>query len=259
MNVLYAIHEYNPDCHLIKLGTMGEYGTPNIDIEEGWLEIEHKGRTDRMLYPKKPGSFYHLTKVHDSHNIEFACRSWGIRATDLNQGVVYGINIEENDIDPVIYNRFDYDGIYGTVLNRFIIQAANNLPMSVYGKGGQTRGFINIEDTVRCIDIAARNPAERGEFRVHNQMTEQFSVLDLAQKVQKVAKEFGHEGVIEHVENPRVEQEEHYFNAVCTNLQEMGLKPHYLDDKVIGKVFELALQNRDRLKENNVMNSPSWR
>lgn len=260
LNVLYAIKEFNPDCHLIKLGTMGEYGTPNIDIEEGYLEIEHKGRKDTFLYPKRPGSFYHLTKVHDTNNIYFAVRSWKIRATDLNQGVVYGVNTKETKIDPILANRFDYDGIYGTVLNRFIIQAANGLPMSVYGEGGQTRGFINIEDTVRCIELAALNPADKGELRIYNQMTEQFSVLDLANKVKEVAKEyFDIEAEIQHVENPRVEQEQHYFNAVITKLKDLGLDSHLLTKEVIKDIFQLAMDNSDRIKENNVMNSPSWR
>ncbi|WP_300409365.1 NAD-dependent epimerase/dehydratase family protein [Lagierella sp.] len=260
LNVLYAIKEFNPDCHLIKLGTMGEYGTPNIDIEEGYLEVEHKGRKETFLYPKSPGSFYHLTKVHDTNNIYFAVRSWGIRATDLNQGVVYGVNTKETKMDPVLVNRFDYDGIYGTVMNRFIIQTASGLPMSVYGKGGQTRGFINIEDTVRCIELAAQNPPERGDFKIYNQMTEQFSVLELAEKVNEVAKKyFGLDGKIEHMENPRVEKEEHYFNAVITKLKDLGLEAHLLTDEVIKDIMELAIDNADRVKPNNVMNSPSWR
>lgn len=259
LNVLYAIKDFAPDCHLIKLGTMGEYGTPNIVIEEGWIDINHKGRTDRMLFPKKAGSYYHLTKVHDSHNIEFACRAWGIRATDLNQGVVYGVNTEETKMDPVLYNRFDYDGVYGTVLNRFIVQAANNLPMSVYGKGGQSRGFINIEDTVRCIELAALNPADRGEFKVYNQITESFSVLELAQMVERISKEMDLDPVIEHMENPRVEQEEHFFEAVHTQLEDLGLDPHLLTDDVIRENIELALDNKSRLKEAVVMNSPSWK
>lgn len=260
LNVLYAIKDFAPDCHLIKLGTMGEYGTPNIEVEEGWLEVEHKGRKDRVLFPKKPGSYYHLTKVHDSHNIEFACRTWGIRATDLNQGVVYGVNTAETAMDPVLHNRFDYDGIYGTVLNRFIVQAANDLPLSVYGKGGQTRGFIHIEDTVRCIEIAALNPAERGEFKVYNQITETFSVLELAEMVEKAAQDhFDINAKVEHVDNPRVEAEEHYFSAVYTALQELGLEPHLLTDKVIADILQLAIDNKDRLKDNNVMNSPSWK
>lgn len=260
LNVLYAIKEFNPDCHLIKLGTMGEYGTPNIDIEEGYLEIEHKGRKDTFLYPKSPGSFYHLTKVHDSNNIYFAVRSWGIRATDLNQGVVYGVNTKETSMDPVLYNRFDYDGIYGTVFNRFIIQASLGLPMSVYGKGGQTRGFINIEDTVRCIELAALNPADRGELKIYNQMTEQFSVLELAEKVKAVSeKYFDKEAEISHIENPRVEKEEHYFNAVTTKLIDLGLEPHLLTDDVIADIYRLALENPERVKEENVNNSPSWK
>ncbi|MDO5302144.1 MAG: NAD-dependent epimerase/dehydratase family protein [Tissierellia bacterium] len=260
LNVLYAMKEFAPDCHLIKLGTMGEYGTPNIEIEEGYLEVEHKGRKDTFLFPKRPGSFYHLTKVHDTNNIFFAVNTWGLRATDLNQGVVYGVDIDLNEKDPALVNRFDYDGVYGTVLNRFIIQAAVGLPLSVYGKGGQTRGFINIEDTVRCIELAAKNPADRGELRIYNQITEDFSVLELAERVQKVGKErFGLDVEINHVENPRVEKEEHYFSTVKTKLKDLGLEEHLLTDEVIEKIFKLALDNKDRLKKDLVMNSPSWK
>ena len=260
INVLYAIKDFNPDCHLVKLGTMGEYGTPNIDIEEGYLEIEYKGGSEKFLYPKRAGSFYHLTKVHDTNNIDFAVRAWGIRATDLNQGVVYAINTKDTKMDPILANRFDYDGIYGTVLNRFIVQAAKGIPMSVYGKGGQTRGFINIEDTVRCIELAALNPPERGEFKIYNQITEQFSVMDLAKKVQEVAKKyFEIETEIEQIENPRVEKEEHYYNAICTELRDLGLEPHFLTEEVIKDILELAIEHMDRVVEENVMNSPSWR
>src|ERR1700754_1192222 len=183
LNLLYASAETNPDIHLIKLGTMGEYGYPNIDIEEGWLEITHNGRTDRMLYPKRPGSFYHLSKVHDSHNIEFTCRIWGLRATDLNQGIVYGQQTEETVLDDRLATRFDYDAVFGTVLNRMVIQAVLGHPLTVYGGGGQTRGIIDIRDTVRCIQLACENPAERGEFRVFNQMTEAMSVKEIAETV----------------------------------------------------------------------------
>lgn len=162
LNVLFAIAEVDRDIHLVKLGTMGEYGTPNIDIEEGWLEVSHKGRTDRMLFPKKPGSFYHLSKVHDSHNIEFACRIWGLRATDLNQGVVYGQQTDQTAGDERLATRFDYDAIFGTVLNRFVIQAVLGHPLTVYGTGGQTRGLIDIRDTVECIRLACENPADAG-------------------------------------------------------------------------------------------------
>ncbi len=260
LNVLYAIKEFNPDCHLIKLGTMGEYGTPNIDIEEGYIEIEHKGRKDKFLYPKRAGSFYHLTKVHDTNNIEFAVRSWGIRATDLNQGVVYGVNTKETSMDSILANRFDYDGVYGTVMNRFIVQAGKGLPLSVYGKGGQTRGFINIEDTVRCIELAALNPPESGEFKIYNQITEQFSVLELANIVKEVSKKyFDIDAEIEHMENPRVEKEEHYYNAVYTELKDLGLESHLLTEEVVKDILQLAIDNKERVKEDVVMNSPSWR
>jgi UDP-sulfoquinovose synthase len=226
LNVLWAIKDHAPDCHLVKLGTMGEYGQPNIDIEEGWIEIEHKGRKDRLPFPKAPGSFYHLTKVHDSDNIMFACRIWGIRATDLNQGVVYGLETDETRLDPRLVNRFDYDAVFGTALNRFLIQAAIGHDLTVYGNGSQTRGYLDIQDTVRCIEIACENPADRGEFRVYNQFTEQFSVKELAEKVAKVGADLGLDVKIAPTENPRVEKYDHYYNAVNTNLLDLGLEPH---------------------------------
>lgn len=259
LNILYAIKEVAPDCHLIKLGTMGEYGTPNIDIEEGYIRIRHKGREDVLPYPKQAGSFYHLSKVHDSHNIHFACRTWGIRATDLNQGVVYGVNTEQTARDPVLVNRFDYDEVFGTALNRFIVQAAIGHPLTVYGQGGQTRGFIDIKDTVRCIELAALHPADRGEFRVFNQFTEQFSVLQLAQRVQKVAQKMGLTAEIRHVDNPRVEKEQHYYNAVHTKLIELGLVPHLLTDERIEETLTLAMENRERIIRDVIMPTVTWK
>ncbi|QTM99584.1 NAD-dependent epimerase/dehydratase family protein [Sediminibacillus dalangtanensis] len=259
LNVLYAIREFAPECHLIKLGTMGEYGTPNIDIEEGYLEIEHNGRKDKLPYPKQPGSFYHLSKVHDSHNIMFACKIWGIRATDLNQGVVYGLHTEETEMDPVLANRLDYDGVYGTALNRFIIQAATGHDLTVYGTGGQTRAFLNIKDTVRCVEIAAEHPADKGEFRVFNQFTEYFSVQDLAEKVQKVAGETGLKTEVSHIDNPRVELEQHYYHAVNTKLRDLGLEPNLLTDEVIKGILTAALEHKDRVIKENVLPSISWK
>src|SRR5271170_5078939 len=183
LNVLFAIREFKPDCHLIKLGTMGEYGTPNIDIEEGYLQIEHNGRTDLLPFPKQPGSFYHLSKVHDSHNMMFACKIWGLRATDLNQGVVYGTVTQETSLHESLINRLDYDEVFGTVLNRFCVQAVTGHPLTVYGSGGQTRGVLNILDTLACVALAVDHPAERGEFRVFNQFTESFSVAQMADMV----------------------------------------------------------------------------
>ncbi|NIK12486.1 NAD-dependent epimerase/dehydratase family protein [Alkalibacillus almallahensis] len=259
LNVLYGIREIVPDCHLIKLGTMGEYGTPNIPIEEGYIEVEHKGRKDTLPYPKQPGSFYHLSKVHDSHNITFACKIWGIRATDLNQGIVYGLETDETLMDPVLTNRLDYDGVYGTALNRFIIQATVGEDITVYGSGGQTRAFLNIRDTVRCIEIAAENPADRGEFRVFNQFTEYFSVQELAEKVQKVAKEEGLDTNITHLDNPRIEAEDHFYHAVNTKLQDLGLEPYLLDEDVIREILHAVVAHKDRVIKDNILPTVTWK
>lgn len=233
LNALFALRRHCPNAHLVKLGTMGEYGTPNIDIEEGYLTVTHNGRTDTVLYPKKPHSFYHLSKVHDSNNIAFACRIWGVRATDLNQGVVYGLDTEQTLLDDELATSFHYDHVFGTVLNRFVVQAVMGQPLSVYGKGGQTRGFLNIRDTIQCVELAARNPADLGEFRVFNQFTEQFSITDLANLVQEVGSKHGLDVTVENVENPRVEQESHYYNAKHSKFADMGLQPHLLTDEVI--------------------------
>lgn len=259
LNLLYAIKEHNPECHLVKLGTMGEYGTPNIDIEEGYITIEHNGRKDTLPYPKQPGSFYHLSKVHDSHNIQFACRAWGLRATDLNQGVVYGVLTEETGTDELLINRLDYDGVFGTALNRFCIQAAIGHPLTVYGTGGQTRGFLDIRDTVRCIELAISNPAEAGKMRVFNQFTELFSIRDLALMVQKASQTLGIKIEIQNIDNPRVELEEHYFNAKNTNLLDLGLQPHFLSEALIDSLLNFAVRYRDRVDEKQILPKVKWR
>ncbi|OKH41979.1 NAD-dependent dehydratase [Calothrix sp. HK-06] len=258
LNLLYAMKEDFPDCHLVKLGTMGEYGTPNIDIEEGYITIEHNGRSDTLPYPKQPGSMYHLSKVHDSHNIHFACRIWGLRATDLNQGVVYGVLTEETGMDEMLINRLDYDGVFGTALNRFCIQAAIGHPLTVYGKGGQTRGFLDIRDTVRCIEIAIANPANQGEFRVFNQFTELFSVGDLAYMVKKAGNAVGLNVEINNLENPRIEKEEHYFNAINTKLLDLGLQPHYLSDSLLDSLLNFAVKYQNRVDKNEILPKVKW-
>lgn len=255
LNLMYAVAETNPDIHLVKLGTMGEYGTPNIDIEEGWLDVTHNGRTDRMLYPKKPGSFYHLSKVHDSHNLEFGCRVWGLRVTDLNQGVVYGQQTDQTVLDPRLATRFDYDAVFGTVLNRFVIQAVLGEPLTVYGEGGQTRGLLDIRDTVECIRLAVENPADVGEFRVFNQMTESYSVSQLADKV---AECFPGPVQVEHLENPRVEQPEHYYNVKHTGLVGLGLQPHLLSDTLIESMFNIVATNKDRVTPAALLPTVRW-
>ncbi len=259
LNLLYVMRESFPDCHLVKLGTMGEYGTPNIDIEEGYITIEHNGRKDTLPYPKQPGSFYHLSKVHDSHNIHFACRVWGLRATDLNQGVVYGVLTEETGMDELLINRLDYDGIFGTALNRFCIQAATGHPITVYGKGGQTRGFLDIRDTVRCVELAIANPADPGQFRVFNQFTELFSIGDLATMVKQASASLGLNVEVNHIDNPRVELEEHYFNAKNTNLLSLGLQPHFLSDSLLDSLLNFAVKYQDRVDQNQILPKVSWR
>src|SRR5271157_4465520 len=259
LNLLYAIRELTPECHLVKLGTMGEYGTPNIDIEEGYIEIEHNGRKDVLPFPKQPGSFYHLSKVHDSHNIAFCCKAWGIRATDLNQGVVYGTVTDETALDEALINRFDYDDVFGTVLNRFCAQAALGHPLTVYGKGGQTRGFLDIRDTVRCIEIACLNPANPGEFRVFNQFTEQFTVLQLAHMVRDSGMEIGLKVQIEHLPDPRVEAEEHYYNAKHSSLIKLGLQPHLLSNSLVDSLINIAVKYRDRIDPSHFMPQVNWR
>jgi UDP-sulfoquinovose synthase len=243
----------------VKLGTMGEYGTPNIDIEEGYITIEHNGRKDVLPYPKQPGSFYHLSKVHDSHNIMFACKIWGLRATDLNQGIVYGTLTDEVALDEALINRFDYDEVFGTVLNRFCVEAAIGHPLTVYGKGGQTRGFLDIRDTVRCIELACMQPAARGECRIFNQFTEQFSILEIAQLVQKAAKKMRLKVEIEYLPDPRVEAEEHYYNAKHSKLIDLGLKPHWLSDSLLDSLMNIAVKYRDRIDRSIIMPQVNWR
>jgi len=259
LNLLFAIKELAPECHLVKLGTMGEYGTPNIDIEEGYLEIEHNGRKDVLPFPKQPGSFYHLSKVHDSHNMMFACRVWKLRATDLNQGVVYGTVTDEVAQDEALINRFDYDEVFGTVLNRFCVEAAVGHPLTVYGKGGQTRGFLDIRDTVKCVELACLNPAAPGECRVYNQFTEQFSVLQLAQLVQTAGKKFGLNVEIEQMPDPRVEAEQHYYNAKHSKLLDLGLQPHLLSDSLLDSLMNIAVRYRERVDQSLFMPQVNWR
>jgi UDP-sulfoquinovose synthase len=259
LNVLFSIRDRVPDCHLVKLGTMGEYGTPNIDIEEGFIEIEHKGRSDVLPFPKMPGSLYHLSKVHDSHNIHFACRIWGLRSTDLNQGVVYGIETEESADDERLITRFDYDEYFGTVLNRFCVQAVIGHPLTVYGEGGQTRGFLNIRDTLQCVELAVSNPPELGEYRVFNQFTEQFSVAELADLVRRSSAELGFEVEVRSFPNPRIEAERHYYNAAHSKLLELGLEPHHLGEELVHSMLKIISRHSDRVIERAILPTTRWK
>jgi UDP-sulfoquinovose synthase len=259
LKLLWAMREHAPEAHLVKLGTMGEYGTPNIDIEEGFIEIEHKGRRDTLPFPKLPGSLYHLSKVHDSHNIHFACRVWGLRATDLNQGVVYGIETPETRLDERLLTRFDYDELFGTALNRFAVQAVIGHPLTVYGKGGQTRGFLNLVDTLQCVELTAANPPAAGEYRVFNQFTETFNVADLAEKVRHAGGELGIDVQVDHVTNPRLEMEEHYYNPTHTKLLSLGLEPTMLSETLIESMLEVIRRYKDRVMVDVIDPVTQWR
>jgi UDP-sulfoquinovose synthase len=256
LNLLYAIAEVDPAIHLVKLGTMGEYGTPNIDIEEGFIEITHRGRTDVLPFPKQPGSFYHLSKVHDSHNIAFAVKIWGLRATDLNQGIVYGQETPETSLHPDLATRFDYDAVFGTVLNRFVVQAALGHPLTVYGKGGQTRGMLDIRDTLACVELALLHPPTAGEYRVFNQFTEQYSVVEMAELVVGAT---GGQARIEFLPDPRVEAEDHYYRAAHTKLLDLGLVPHLLSEQLVSSLLSVAERYRDRVVLEAIRPTVDWR
>jgi UDP-sulfoquinovose synthase len=256
LNLLYSIAEVDPDIHLVKLGTMGEYGTPNIDIEEGFIEITHRGRTDVLPYPKQPGSFYHLSKVHDSANIMFACKIWGLRSTDLNQGIVYGQETPEAVLHPDLATRFDYDGVFGTVLNRFCVQAVVGHPLTVYGSGGQTRGMLDIRDTLACVELAVGAPPAAGEYRVFNQFTESFSVMQLAEMVVDA---YPGRVDISSVQDPRVELEEHYYRAAHTKLLDLGLVPHLLDQGMLSSLLAVADRHRDRVDPDAIRATVEWK
>jgi UDP-sulfoquinovose synthase len=259
LNVIFTIVENNPDCHLVKLGTMGEYGCPNIDIEEGYIEIEHKGRKDILPFPKLPHSWYHASKVADSTNIHFASRVYGLRATDLNQGVVYGAHTDETLLDDRLLTRFDYDEQFGTALNRFCLQAVIGHPLTVYGAGGQTRGFLNIRDTLACVELAVLNPADRGEMRVFNQFTESFSIRDLAEEVQKAAVALGLQVDIAEVDNPRTEATEHYYNPTHTKLLDLGLKPTLLSDDLVTDTLQTLLRYKERAILDAIAPRTTWK
>jgi UDP-sulfoquinovose synthase len=257
-NVVLAMKEHCPDAHLIKLGTMGEYGTPNIDIEEGWLDVEHKGRSHKFLFPRQAGSLYHTTKVMDTDLLWFYVRTWGLRVTDLMQGPVYGIFTDENEADDRLLPSFSYDEIFGTVVNRFVVQAVAGYPLTVYGQGGQTRGYLNLKDTLQCLLLAAQNPADQGELKIYNQLTETFSVNTLAANVERVGNQMGLDVQIKSIENPRKELEEHYYNPTHTGLLELGLKPHLLNDESLGQIMEKVIAYRGQIERGRIFRGVKW-
>jgi UDP-sulfoquinovose synthase len=258
-NVIWAVKDAAPKCHIIKLGTMGEYGTPNIDIEEGWIEIEHKGRKDKFLFPRQSGSLYHTTKILDTDLLWFYVRTFGLQVTDLMQGPVYGIRTPESEIDQRLLPNFHYDDIFGTVVNRFLVQAVAGIPLTVYGKGGQTRGYLNLLDTLQCVELAMTSPPGAGKLRVLNQFTEQFSVNQLAEKVQRVGNSMKLDVRIAHLDNPRKEAEEHYYNPAHSGLLDLGLQPHHLTDDVVADLLETVLAYKDSVGPHKVMPRVRWK
>ncbi|MCK4824471.1 NAD-dependent epimerase/dehydratase family protein, partial [bacterium] len=257
-NLMWAVRDYSRDTHIIKLGTMGEYGTPNIDIEEGWLDIEHKGREDKFLFPRQAGSIYHTSKIMDTDLMWFGVRMWDLKVTDLMQGPVYGIETEESQIDGRLMTIFNYDEIFGTIINRFITQAVTGYPLTVYGGGGQTRGYLNIKDTLQCIHISEKKSANNGELRIFNQIMETFSANELAEMIKRVGDSRGHNVEINHIANPRKEEEEHYYNPVFHGLIEQGVKPNYLTDHVMSDMFGIVEQYKDNIRSDVIYKGIQW-
>ncbi len=257
-NVIFAVREFCPQAHIVKLGTMGEYGTPNIDIEEGWLNITHNERSHKFLYPRQAGSLYHTTKVMDTDLLWYYVRMWDLRVTDLMQGPVYGIFTEESRTDERLLPFFSYDELFGTVLNRFVVQAVAGYPLTVYGKGGQTRGYLNILDTLNCVRLSLENPADKGELRIFNQFTETFSVNDLAERVERVGKQLELDVKVQHLENPRKELEEHYYNPKHTGLLDLGLEPNYLTDDILASMMEQVIKYKTNIDEHKIFRGTKW-
>ncbi|BBD09567.1 NAD-dependent epimerase/dehydratase family protein [Desulfovibrio ferrophilus] len=257
MNLVQAVKEFNPACHIVKLGTMGVYGTPDIDIEEGYLDVDYKGRSHRFLYPKTPGSLYHLTKAQDGDMLYFYCRIWDIRVTDLNQGPVYGIFTDQSD-DEQLATIFNYDDVFGTVVNRFLVQAVAGIPLTVYGKGGQTRGYLDLRDTLACVELAILNPAQAGEYKVYNQITETFTVNELAELILEGGKQAGIDVTVKNIENPRREAEEHYYNPTYTGLKDLGLEPHLLTSDKVARMLEFVARHKGRIREDAIMPKVKW-
>jgi UDP-sulfoquinovose synthase len=258
-NTIFAAREFCPDAHIVKLGTMGEYGTPDIDIEEGWLDIEHNGRSQKFLYPRQAGSLYHTTKIMDTDLLWFYVRVWNLRVTDLMQGPVYGIFTDETGNNEELLPFFNYDELFGTVLNRFVVQAVAGIPLTVYGKGGQTRGYLNLKDTLNCVRLAIENPAEKGELRIFNQFTETFTVNELAEKVSQAGETLGLDVKIQHMDNPRVEAEEHYYNPKHTGLIDLGLTPNPLTQKVLCEMIAFVGEHRDKIIKDRILPKTAWK
>ncbi len=258
LNLLWVIKDSGLDPHLIKMGTMGEYGTPNIDIPEGFFEVEYNGRKDTLPFPKQAGSFYHWSKVFDSQHTQFASKIWGLRATDIMQGVVFGVTTDESKQDERLLSRFDYDGVFGTAINRYVVQAMAGEKLSPFGLGHQIRGFINIKDALKCFSLYLENPPAVGEYRVFNQIAEQHkTVTELAELVKEIGKEKGYNPTIQKIENPRMEAEEHYYNVENSKLMALGFRPTDLSGE-IGRMFDDLKPYKSRINRNVIEPRIKW-
>jgi UDP-sulfoquinovose synthase len=257
-NLVWALRDFSRDTHVIHIGTMGEYGTPNIDIPEGWIEIEKNDRKDTFLFPRQASSLYHTTKIMDTDLFWFGVRMWDLRVTDLMQGPVYGIETEESLLDDRLKTIFNYDEIFGTIVNRFITQAVVGYPLTVYGKGGQTRGYLNIKDTLQCVHMSEKTPAKPGELRIFNQIMETFSANELAEMTQRVGRKLGYNVLIDHLENPRKEAEEHYYNPTYQGLLDLGVRPNYLTDEVMEGMFRIVERYKDNIRKDVIFKGIKW-
>lgn len=272
LRLLWAIREECPDAHLIKLGTMGEYGKPDCDIPEGEIPEKCIGGIDYMLngmsgtskvkcplgglpFPKSPNSFYHLTKVHDTNNIIFACKTWGLTSTDIMQGVVYGLM----DTDKHSITRFDYDEYFGTCINRFCAQAIIGHPLTVYGAGTQSYSFLPLKDSIQCITLAIENPPKKGDYRVLNQFESVYSINDLAKIVTKSAKKLGINLKTNHITNPRSEPENHYYNPIHQRLYDLGYKPTKDIQNEVDNLLSILIKYKDRIIEKVILPKTNWR
>jgi UDP-sulfoquinovose synthase len=259
LNILYAMKAACPRAHLVKLGTMGEYGTPNIDIPEGFFTIEYRGRTEHLPFPRQAGSWYHQTKVHDSHNIMLACKIWGLRSTDIMQGVVFGTRIDEMGDDERLLTRFDFDECFGTAINRYCTEAVIGHPLSPFGIGRQTRGFLPLRDSMQCLTITINNPPKESEYRTFNQFEEIYSVGELAEKVKKVGDEFDLNVEIANIENPRIEMEEHYYNPDHRHLLHLGYQPTHDVEQEMRIMIKDLIKYKDRIEQKRDLLVPEVR
>ena len=257
-NLIWSVKEYSPNTHIIKLGTMGEYGTPNIDIEEGWLNVKHNGREQKFLYPRQASSLYHTTKIMDTDLLWYAVRMWDLKVTDLMQGPVYGLETPETLMDDRLQTIFNYDEIFGTVINRFIVQTVAGYPLTVYGAGGQTRGYLNIIDTLQCLTAACEKPAQKGELRIFNQIMETFTVNELALKIKRAAVALGYDVTINKLQNPRKEAESHYYNPTYQGLKDIGVTPHLLNDNVIKNMIKITEKYKDDIRRDIIFKGIKW-